>query len=142
VVLGVGVDLVEIPRIERTLTSPNAPRFLQRVFSSEEREACESSSSRVQSYAARFAAKEAVAKALGTGFSRGVSASQISVSGGDRSRPEIVLSGRASVFAKAMGVGTIHISLTHTKQYACAVAVLDSESSKLAGLRRRGRHSG
>jgi holo-[acyl-carrier protein] synthase len=127
VILGVGVDLVQVHRFARILNSHHGSRLLQRVFSSEEREACESSGVRVQSYAARFAAKEAVAKALGTGFARGVSPSQISVTGGERSRPEIVLTGPASDVAKAMGVGTIHVSLTHTKEYACAFVVLDSE---------------
>ncbi len=127
-ILGVGVDLAEVLRIERILDSPHGLRFLQRVFTAEERDVCERSGARAQPYAARFAAKEAFAKAIGTGFSRGVGPSQISVVGGERTRPTIRLSGAALKFAKSIGVGTIHVSLSHTKGYACALVVLESES--------------
>ncbi|MEW6351031.1 MAG: holo-ACP synthase [Thermodesulfobacteriota bacterium] len=125
-----GVDLVEVPRMERVLASRYASRFLERVFSPAEREACELSPVRGQCYAARFAAKEAVAKALGTGFGQGVSPIQITVVGGERNQPRIALHGAALAHARFLGVSAIHVSLTHTRQYACAFAVLDGNSEE------------
>jgi holo-[acyl-carrier protein] synthase len=125
VILGVGVDLVLVSRMERILRSRWAEKFVSRVFSLEEIEACREAASPAQSFAARFAAKEALAKALGTGFTRGVTPGTVSVRGGERNRPEIALAGQALVVAQTMNVSAIHVSLSHTPDTACAFVVVE-----------------
>jgi holo-[acyl-carrier protein] synthase len=125
VILGVGVDLVEVRRMERVLNRPWGKRFVAKVFSAEEIAVCDSAPQPAQGYAARFAAKEALAKALGTGFSRGVSPGRIVVHGGERRQPSISLLGRAQKVAESMQVVAIHVSLTHTPKTACAFVVLE-----------------
>ncbi|MGO9570806.1 MAG: holo-ACP synthase [Desulfomonilaceae bacterium] len=125
-ILGVGVDLVDVRRMERALNCRWGKRFVAKVFSEEEIAACKNSPQPAQGYAARFAAKEALAKALGTGFSRGVSPSRIIVRGGERRQPSIALLGRAQKVADSMQVAAIHVSLTHTPQNACAFVVVES----------------
>lgn len=112
--------------MERTLRRRWARRFVARVFSSEEIEVCEKAPAPAESFAARFAAKEAVAKALGTGFSRGTTPASIRVRGGERSRPEIELVGAALDVARSMNVRRIHVSLTHTATTASAFVIIES----------------
>jgi len=125
VILGVGVDLVEVPRMEKSLKARWGTRFVERVFSEEEIKACERTRAPAQGYAARFAAKEALVKALGTGFSRGIQPAQIHVRGTERQRPLLVLEGRALEVAESMQVAGIHLALTHTDQTACAFVVIE-----------------
>ena len=94
-ILGIGVDLVEIPRMQRILDRPWARRFIERVFRPEEITVCEKAARPAEAYAARFAAKEAVVKAFGTGFSRGITPAAIVVCGGERTRPTIHLLARS-----------------------------------------------
>jgi holo-[acyl-carrier protein] synthase len=125
-ILGVGVDVVSVERFERILRSNHAEAFLNRVFSAEERSVCERSAIKAQCYAARFAAKEAVAKALGTGFSRGVTPASIVVTGSDRSKPLIELRGGSESVARSLHAGSVHVSLTHTRSTAMAFVVMES----------------
>jgi holo-[acyl-carrier protein] synthase len=127
VILGVGVDLVEVPRMRRILDRPWGRRFIERVFFPEEIVACDRAARPSEAYAARFAAKEAVAKALGTGFSKGITPAAIVVCGGERTRPTIRLQAKALVLAESMNVSSIHVSLTHTAGSACAVAVIEKK---------------
>jgi holo-[acyl-carrier protein] synthase len=127
-ILGIGVDLVDIPRMERALTTSWSGKFLARVFSKEEISTCSGAPEPAQCFAARFAAKEALAKALGTGFSGGVAPADIRVRGGERQRPTISLEGRALSVAVAMKVGAIHVSLSHTPRAAIAMVVLEERS--------------
>ena len=124
-ILGVGVDLVCIRRMERSLQSAWAGKFKARVFSREEIEVCEAGPNSAQRYAARFAAKEALAKALGTGFSRGVTPGRIVVCGGESEQPRITLKEKALEVARSMNASTIHVSLTHTDESACAFVVVE-----------------
>lgn len=124
-ILGIGVDLVDVDRMERLLEQRWSKRFLSRVFSPEEIAACQASALPAQCFAARFAAKEALVKALGSGFSRGVRPGQIHVRGGERNRPRIELYGTALDVASSMNAGAIHVSLTHTRSSACAVVVVE-----------------
>lgn len=126
-ILGVGVDLVEVSRMERTLNRPWASTFVRRVFSEEEAAKCWTSRRPAEAFAARFAAKEAFVKALGTGFSRGVTPAHVTVKGGERERPVIELAAIALTLARSMGVVRIHLSLTHTTQTACASVVLEGK---------------
>jgi len=125
VILGVGVDLVEVDRMERTLKSPWAQSFVKRIFAREEIAVCEATAHPTQGYAARFAAKEALAKALGTGFSGGITPRGIVVRGGERERPTIALRDRALEVAQSLNVTEIHLSLTHTDETACAFVVVE-----------------
>lgn len=133
-ILGVGVDLVEVPRMERILASRWGNRFVARVFSREEVEVCEAMAHPAEGFAARFAAKEAVSKALGTGFSRGITPSDIRVQGGERSRPTIKLSDAVRKTAESLDAGSIHVSLTHTKSTACAFVVIEKREAGVGDL--------
>ena len=126
-ILGIGVDLVEIPRMQRILDRPWARRFIERVFRPEEIIVCEKAARPVEAYAARFAAKEAAVKAFGTGFSRGITPAAIVVGGGERTQPTIHLLSEASALADSMNVSAIHVSLTHTAGSACAVVVIERQ---------------
>lgn len=118
---GVGVDIVEIARIERILG--RTPRFARRVFTDEERAYCESTARPAAHYACRFAAREAVLKALGIGFSEGVGWDDVSVASDASGRPLACLKGRAREVAQDRGVLAVAISLSFTHDMAVANAV-------------------
>ena len=118
---GIGVDMLEISRMEKALE--RRPNFAARVFTKEERTYCERMGRPAQHYAARFAAREAVLKALGTGFSAGIGLADVSVHTGEAGRPEVVLAGRAREVAAEQGVREVALSLTHTHDVAVASAV-------------------
>lgn len=120
--IGVGIDAVEIPRFRRVLA--RRPRLLDRVFSDAERAVAESRSDPVPTLAARFAAKEAVMKALSTGLG-GVDFADIEVLASTDGAPRLSISGRAAVRAAALGVTKWHVSLSHTATLATAVVVAD-----------------
>jgi holo-[acyl-carrier protein] synthase len=113
--ISVGVDLVEIPRIAAVLQR-FGDRFLQRVYTPREIAYCRG---RAPQLAARFAAKEAVMKALGTG-TRGVGWREVEVTRKRTGEPEIVLHGRAAERARNLGIGRIAISLSHSRDFAIA----------------------
>lgn len=120
--LGVGVDLCGIARIERAIEKAH---FYERVFTSEERAYLDQKGkSRAQSAAAMFAAKEAVAKALGTGFSGGVMPWNISVVHDEKGAPGAELSGAAKERLEQMGGAGVRISLSHEGDSAIAFAVI------------------
>jgi len=124
-VLGIGTDITEIDRIERTLARFGT-RFLDKVYTSGEVAYCQQKKSSAESFAARFAAKEAAAKALGTGISRGISWKEIEVRRAPGQRPTLHLTGRAAERAQHMGVAAMSLSLTHSRQLAMAVVILES----------------
>jgi holo-[acyl-carrier protein] synthase len=121
-IYGLGIDLVEIARIEDMLARwPQ--RFVQRVFTPEEIELCESrAANRAAAYAARFAAKEAFAKALGTGVDKNFSWKDFSIQPQNNGRPLPILSPRLA--SRLAGI-QIHVSLSHADHYATAVVVLE-----------------
>lgn len=118
---GIGVDIVEIPRMEQILE--RTPAFAQRLFTDEERLYCEASSRPAAHYACRFAAREAVLKALGTGFGQGVGRKDVSVSKDKHGRPLAVLSGRALEIAQQKGIVEVALSLSFTSELAVANAM-------------------
>jgi holo-[acyl-carrier protein] synthase len=128
-ILGVGIDLVDISRMERVLNGRSAGTFVEKVFTEEEIGVCRAAAHPAQAYSARFAAKEALAKALGTGFSRGVAPRQITVIGGEHTRPTIRLTGPVLKEAQSMRVTSIHLSLTHTPHSAAAMVVVENADS-------------
>src|SRR5215470_475151 len=121
-IAGTGIDVIEVERIERALTRPRiGERFRVRVFTPGEIAYCESRGRpRYQSYAARFAAKEATMKALGTGWNRHVGWNDIEVLRQRGRAPMIVLHGKAAEFARRCGITRIHLSLSHTASFAIA----------------------
>ena len=125
--VGLGVDIVEIERMRRILT--RTPSFARRVFSEAERAYCDANPE--VHYATRFAAKEAVVKALGTGFSEGIGVRDIEVRRTTKGRPYVVLTGRAREVAREQGVREMPLSLsfTHTEAVACAMAITEDAVS-------------
>ncbi len=116
----IGVDLIEIARIRRALD--RYPSFRARCFTDVERADCEARPSPPQHYAARFAAKEAVGKALGLGVARMFAWREVEIRG--RPKPEVVLLGRLAERAASLGVGPVELSMTHSQELAAAVAVV------------------
>ncbi|MDW7709068.1 MAG: holo-ACP synthase [Deferrisomatales bacterium] len=126
-ILGVGLDIVSVERI-RALRERRGERFLRRVFTAGEAGACLGKKDPAPSLAARFAAKEAGMKALGTGWSQGVGWQDLEVVSGPSGAPALVLRGRAAEAARSRGVGAVHLSLTHDAGAAAAVVILEATS--------------
>src|SRR5215472_17131722 len=126
-IAGTGIDVIEVERIERALTRPRiGERFRVRVFTPGEIAYCESRGRpRYQSYAARFAAKEATMKALGRGWNRNVGWSEIEVVRERGKAPTIALSGKAAAFAQRRQIARFHLSLTHTAAQAIAYVIAE-----------------
>jgi holo-[acyl-carrier protein] synthase len=122
--VGTGVDLVEVPRIERSIAR-FGERFLHRVFTDEEIAYCRRKATAAESFAARFAAKEAGAKALGTGIQHGVTWKELEVKREPGQRPTLHFSGRARAIAGQLGVARVSLSLTHTASLAMATVHLE-----------------
>ncbi|WP_165054396.1 MULTISPECIES: holo-ACP synthase [unclassified Adlercreutzia] len=127
--VGLGVDIVEIERVRRILA--RTPSFARRVFSETEQAYCDGKADPAVHYATRFAAKEAVVKALGTGFAEGVGVCDIEVRRTSKGRPYVVLTGRAREVAREQGVREIPLSLsfTHAEAVACAMAITEDAVS-------------
>ena len=115
----VGTDLIEIARVRRSLA--RYPRFRDRCFTAAEQAYCDSRANPAESYAGRFAGKEAVGKALGFGVARAFAWKDIEIVG--RPKPSVRLSGRVAVWAQGHGINEIDLSMTHSRELAQAVAV-------------------
>lgn len=113
----IGVDMIEIERIRRALTRSG---FRERCFTEAEREYCDSRPNPAESYAARFAGKEAVGKALGCGIH--FTWKEVEIVG--RPKPSVRLSGRTAAFAEKVSAGAIDLSMTHSRELATAVCVV------------------
>ena len=122
--LGLGTDLIETSRVQESMNR-FGQRFLERIYTAGEIAYCRRKKNAAESFAARFAAKEAGAKALGTGISRGVSWKELEVRREAGRRPVLHLTGRAAERATAMGVRRVHLSLTHSRDLAMAVVVVE-----------------
>ena len=123
-IVGSGIDLVEIRRIQRSMDRYGS-RFLDRVFTGAEQAYCLRKRNSAESFAARFAAKEAGAKALGTGISYGVSWLEIEVVREPSGRPSLRFHGRAAQIAARLGFVHAALSLTHTAELAAASVALE-----------------
>ena len=115
----VGVDLIEIERVRRALD--RYERFRERCFTAAEQAYCDSRPNPAQSYAGRFAGKEAVGKALGFGVARAFAWQEVEIVG--RPKPAVRLSGRLAERAATLGVGSVDLSMTHSRELAQAVAI-------------------
>ena len=125
-IIGIGVDLVKIARIDRA--GKNHPGFLERVFTEHERSYCSRQKFPAQHYAGRFAAKEAILKAIGTGWSAGVKWTDMEVLHGEGGGPIVHVSGRVKDLMDLKGVKQILLSYSHDEGYAVAQAVLEGSS--------------
>lgn len=124
-ILGIGTDIVEVKRIEKLLAGKRE-EFLSRVFSKREASYCEAKAKPAIHFAARFAAKEAFMKALGTGWAKGVGFGDITVSNDDDGKPSLDVTGRARELLDEKGPTWLWLSLSHTHEFAMAVAVIES----------------
>ncbi len=123
-IVGIGVDIVEISRLRATLDRQK-DRFLRRVFTPAEQEYCAGHRDPVPHYAVRFAAKEALFKAIGTGWAKGVSWIDVEVLRRGEGPPAMVLSGQAEKIAHQLGTQAVHVSLSHAVENAVAVVILE-----------------
>ncbi|MFC2156919.1 holo-ACP synthase [Acidobacteriota bacterium] len=122
-IYGVGIDLIEVPRVEKQINS--GTRFRDRIFTDKEIAYCENKKNKSQNYAARFAAKEAFFKAMGTGWSGGLTFQDVEILNLESGKPEIVLHGKAKRIVEEQNILNIQVSLSHLKDVAGAVVVLE-----------------
>ena len=129
-IIGVGTDIVEIRRIKNAMVTNS--RFLEKIFTATELEYLKSRNLRAEYVAGRFAAKEAVAKALGTGF-RGFDFKDIEIDRTTLGKPIVILKGKAKLIAKKEGQYNIHLSISHGEDSAIAYAIWEVEK-KIEGV--------
>lgn len=122
-IAGIGIDIVDVSRIKKILTSN--PSFPDKIFTAREIEYCQSKADPSLSYAVRFAAKEAFMKALGTGWNNEVSWVEIETVNAEMGNPELIISGRTKDALRQRNICICHLSLSHEKDYAVACVVLE-----------------
>lgn len=128
-IFGLGTDIVEIVRIGEMIER-HGELFLQRVYTEDEIKYCQRHKEALQHYAGRWAAKEAVMKTLGTGFTKGVGWKDIQVCNTKSGRPIIELSGGAAQVAKNVGIDNVLITISHCRAYATATAIAMQHSPR------------
>ena len=124
-IVGTGIDIAEVPRIRQSIER-FGDRFLQRIYTAGEIRYCDSKANRFERYAARFAAKEAAMKALGTGWNHGVRWCDCEVVRMPGGRPTMAFHGTAGEFAAKLGVKNVALSITHTAEQAMAQVILEN----------------
>ncbi len=123
-IISIGTDIIEVHRIRETIE--RTPRFVERVFTENERSYCDSrGAAAAQHYAARFSAKEAALKALGTGWSGRIAWHDIEVCAGAHGAPYLLVTGEALKIMETLGATAIHVSLSHTTEHATAQVILE-----------------
>ncbi|MCX6579004.1 MAG: holo-ACP synthase [Candidatus Aminicenantes bacterium] len=120
---GTGIDIIDIPRIKKKTTED--PRFIEKLFTETEIAYCESKYRKEIHYAARFAAKEAFFKAMGTGWRNGMKWTDISIENDDLGKPDIKLQGKTLENFKEKNFENIHLSISHTREYAVAFVIIE-----------------
>jgi len=126
-IVGLGIDITEVYRIRQTIA--RTPRFAERVFTTDERAYCEGKGvAAAQSYAGRFAAKEAFLKALGTGWRGKITWQDVEIVTDDAGAPTLNVTGEAKQMIEDRGVARIHLSISHTAKYAVAEVILEKKS--------------
>jgi len=124
VIVSIGIDIIEVYRIRETLS--RTPRFAERVFTERERAYCEKKgTAAAQSYAARFAAKEACLKALKTGWRGLITWHDIEIISGENGVPSLKISGEAEKIFQNLGANAIHLSMSHTTEHAVAQVIFE-----------------
>jgi holo-[acyl-carrier protein] synthase len=121
-IIGLGTDIAEVPRILKSIQNP---AFTQKVFSAVEIAYCETKTNKAESFAARFAAKEAFFKALGTGWRGGMAFNEVQVENDEMGKPFITLLGQTAEIISERRIRIIHVSLSHIREVAMATVVLE-----------------
>lgn len=122
-IIGIGTDIVDVARVQRLIEK--SPAFIEKVFCAKEIAYCQERASSAESFAARFAAKEALMKALGTGWAEQISFKEICVFSDEKGKPGIELSGATKAYADKLGVRNVHLSLSHERTMALAFVILE-----------------
>ena len=125
-ILGLGTDIVEIARIERSIER-HGGRFTKRVYTEAEIAYCTRFRRAAEHFAGRWAAKEAAGKALGTGVFGSIRFREVEVTNDERGMPVLAFSGRAAELASAMGATRLHVSIAHSDSHATATVVIEGE---------------
>ena len=123
-VTGIGIDIVEVERIAEKIGKEQG--FRELVFSANEIKYCEAATHKYEHYAARFAAKEAFFKAVGTGWTNGTAFNEIEIANDEMGKPKLILLGTTAATLKDKNIGAISVSLAHVKSMATAVVVIES----------------
>jgi holo-[acyl-carrier protein] synthase len=121
-ILGIGTDIIECPRIGKMIEQ-HGELFLRRVFTEREIRYCQSRKHAIEHFAGRWAAKEAILKSLGTGWSRGIAWTDMEIRNGADGNPRVLVCGGAKEAALRRGIGDIMISISHCRTYATAYAL-------------------
>ncbi len=121
-ILGIGTDIIECPRIGKMIEQ-HGELFLRRIYSEREIRYCQSRKHAIEHFAGRWAAKESILKAMGTGRSHGIAWTNIEVRNGPNGRPQVMVCGVAREIARERGIGEILISISHCRTYATAYAL-------------------
>ena len=130
-ILGIGVDIAEVARVREAIER-HGERLLQRVFTPGEIAYCRRHKNAPERFAARFAAKEAAMKALGTGWGKGVAWRDFEVSNAPGGKPALKLTGKAAEIFQRLGGGSMLLSLTHTAEHALAYVIFEAEEAREA----------
>jgi holo-[acyl-carrier protein] synthase len=121
-ILGIGTEIIECPRIGKMVEN-HGELFLRRVYTDREIRFCQSRKHAIEHFAGLWAAKEAILKALGPGWTHGVSLTDIEVRQGQRSQPRVLVAGEAKALAIRRGIGDVLVSISHCRTYATAYAL-------------------
>jgi holo-[acyl-carrier protein] synthase len=122
-IFGTGIDIIEVERVENQIS--NSSGFRETIFTKREIEYCESKKNKAQHYAARFAAKEAFFKAMGTGWRDGMAFIEIEILNNDLGKPEVFLHGKTKEVSEKQAINNIHVSLSHIKNLVTAIITLE-----------------
>jgi holo-[acyl-carrier protein] synthase len=125
VIFGIGIDIIEIIRVEKMVAKGR--QYLEAIFTENEMNYCDAKARKYEHYAARFAAKEALLKALGTGWRGGLAYSDIEIIHEESGKPEVVVRSEIRKFFNRNNIHKTSISLSHTKEIAIAVIILENE---------------
>ena len=131
---GIGTDFVEVKRIEKILTRWG-DRFLRKVFANDEIEYCSKKAFPSVHFAARFAAKESFLKSIGMGLGMGVPLTAIEITNDELGNPILTIHGKADDFVRGLGVTAVHVSMTHTRDHAHAIVVLEKGNEGIGAKR-------
>lgn len=121
-IIGIGTDIIQTARIEKALESKG---FKEKVFSPDEISYCEKRANKFEGFAARFAAKEAFFKALGTGWRDGMAFHEVEVTNDELGKPSLKLLGETARIVEKRSIQSIHVSLSHVKEMAVAMVILE-----------------
>jgi holo-[acyl-carrier protein] synthase len=130
-ILGIGTDIIECPRIGKMIEQ-HGELFLRRVYTEREIRYCQARKHAIEHFAGRWAAKEAIMKAIGTGWSRGIAWTDVEIRNDEGGQPRVLVCGSAKDFARERGIGDILISISHCRTYATAYALAVGRSNHKA----------